>query len=281
MIVLKVQVVFTNCTTAGIDHGHAALLIDGKAYTYGRYGNTDGLTTGDGVLRVYNDAEKYLYLTRKQGDDVSVYDLNLSNSEAKKIIECYEHNRVPYYNDKDKNPNHQSFTYSANDERKSYELYGDNCATVIVDALNQARPGVMNTLTDDPNTPSSPWGLKSALQNDYNNNKGEGVVNRVWFGEKIAQCQGDEAVAAVSSKNDNTVKTINQQTNDKDSLQAMLSGNSRMNIADNGTGIGIAKQDSDQRQVQNIKDILDNFAKNELRSGRIANQEVSRGKSIC
>ncbi len=166
---MSVQVAVSNAITRGIDHGHVALLVNGRAYSYGRYGEERTSISGDGVLRIYYDADEYLNLTRKDGEDISVYTLNLTASEAEKIIEYYEGNRMPYYHDSNKRPNHQSFTYS--DPKGSYEiLFGDNCATVVIEAIHAGRPGSMNLLTGDPNIPVSPWGLNHALMFDLHTN---------------------------------------------------------------------------------------------------------------
>jgi hypothetical protein len=166
---LSVQVAVSNAITRGIDHGHVALLVNGKAYSYGRYGEERTSISGDGVLRIYYNANEYLDLTREDGEDISVYTLNLTDSEAEKIIEYYESNRIPYNHDSNKRPNHQSFTYS--DPKGSYELLlGDNCATIVIEAIHAGRPGSMNLLTGDPNIPVSPWGLNHALMYDLHTN---------------------------------------------------------------------------------------------------------------
>ncbi len=184
---MSVQVAISNAITQGIDHGHAALLINGKAYTYGRYGIVHSAIESDGVLRIYHDANAYLYQTRKQGDDISVYTLNLTDSEAEKIIRYYESNRVPYSDDDSQSMNYQAFTYS--DPRGSYEiLFGDNCATVVVAAINAGRPGSMNILTDNPSVPISPWGLNHVFQFDLHTN---GVlVTHYYYAGRLSNTSG-------------------------------------------------------------------------------------------
>jgi hypothetical protein len=77
-------------------YGHVALRVitEGKdiTYDYGRYGQTWGLggSEGEGMLNVWTNFSKYIKGEKATGRTTKGYTFNVSDDDAKKVIEFFE-----------------------------------------------------------------------------------------------------------------------------------------------------------------------------------------------
>jgi RHS repeat-associated protein len=132
-------------------HGHSAIIIDDTVYTNGRYEFPDremksGGAIGPNVL-VKQSTSAYMSKRLKSPGTVSV-ELNLSDSEVSQLLAFYD-DLVKHSSPIEGRP---SNWYQID---RDYYFLGDNCATLVAEALQDTLPkyqGFLLVLAQDPIT---------------------------------------------------------------------------------------------------------------------------------
>jgi RHS repeat-associated protein len=129
-------------------YGHVEIAIDGIIYSYGRYGNSDGVETwgsinqyGNGIL-VKTEANYYLW-ERNQKSAFSVYEMNFSTKAEKRIVSYFEtlicealkaNPGEAVYSDRSTDL-YFKILYKLTTPYDVYNILGPNCVTVMMDAI--------------------------------------------------------------------------------------------------------------------------------------------------
>jgi hypothetical protein len=123
-------------------YGHVALRVirEGKdiTYDYGRYGQAWGIgkSEGEGMLRVWTNFSKYIKGEKATGRTTKGYTFNVSDDDAKKVIEFFE-SKI-----KGVKPN-QDRGYMKQFHINKYDALESNCTTISVDGAKPAKPSIM------------------------------------------------------------------------------------------------------------------------------------------
>jgi hypothetical protein len=160
---------------AGKPWGHTALEINGKVYSYGRWGKTDQNlgTTGDGILYVFDSLQAYKRSERSNVERVPLYGIDASQRtemerfymdklRAGSTIDGYRTAQV----ERGEEPTRKIDYVGASEYViDPYDVFDQNCTTLTLSAL-EAGGGRIGKIARNLNVESSPlelWHDGSAL----------------------------------------------------------------------------------------------------------------------
>ena len=118
------------------DFGHIAIEVDGKVYTYGRYGETfnSAGTKGEGILLIVDKGDYLNYY--QKNTTVREFVLNLSEDKEEQIKKYFTEIQKNY-NDTFTSPTRNWKGYKLN-SKYNYDLTKLNCTIITINSLNTA-----------------------------------------------------------------------------------------------------------------------------------------------